>query len=583
MNHATRIKGVAVSVRRRRIGSSLLVVWAATFLVVTILVVVTISVSLHSLARSEARDKAEIIVARSLATHSYFSNDLKPHVFKLSEQIKGRDYFDPVWMSSTYAIRGIQQYFGELVSANYYYKECAINPRSPLNEADAVEADFLKRINADTTLVKESLVRTFDGEPYIVVMQRAEQMVDSCMPCHSDPSLAPKELVDQYGPVRSFGRTIGEYPSAISVRIPLAQAYAAAKTTTNRLSLALMAIFGVSLGGVYRHSRRVVFVPARQYEAQNVALTEAVDRERAVNQEITAMNEELSAGNEQLASEVKMRESVEDELERYKNSLEELVSSRTTDLERAMSEAERANAAKSLFLANMSHDLRTPLNSVIGFSDVLVSGMAGDLNEEQLKQIRMINDSGKYLLALVSDLLDLSRIESAAEPVELSDFDLTGTLTAVVDSVRPLCAEKGLRFRCDTCDARVLMHSDERLIRQLLLNLLGNAIKFTSEGEVTLRVVEHERSGDVVMEVADSGMGIARDELPYVFEAFRQFSDDRSAKPDGAGLGLAISLKIARLLGGTITAASNPGKGSIFTVRLPRVAPPADEDSNTPL
>ncbi|TDB39829.1 MAG: DUF3365 domain-containing protein [Actinobacteria bacterium] len=567
----------------RRIGSQLVVVWTATFLLVALAVVISVSMSLRALARQEAREKAEIIATRSLATHFYFSDELKPSVFKLSRETKGPDYFDPVWMSSTYAVRDIQRRFSELVDQQYYYKECAIDARSPQYEADAVERDFLQRVNADPTLRKESLVREFDGAPYLVVLERGEQMVEACMPCHSDPSLAPKDLVAKYGPTRSFGREIGDYTSAISVRIPLAQAYESADKTTRLLSAVLVGIFGLSLSGIYFYNRRVVFVPARQYEAQAEAMSAAVVKEHSANEELAALNQELQAMNEELMSEVSDRVAAEEELGEYKSRLEELVSMRTSDLERAMSEAERANAAKSLFLANISHDLRTPLNSVIGFSDVLISGMAGEMNEEQVRQVRMINDSGKYLLALVNDLLDLSRIETGEQRIAPQDVALPEVIASVEGIIEPMCEDKGIEFVCEDCDLDVTMHTDERLLRQLLLNLLSNAVKFTREGVVRLRVGTARSTDEVLFDVIDSGPGIASDELPYVFEAFTQFTRDESAKPDGAGLGLAISLRIARLLGGTIVASSTLGKGSVFSVRLPRVAPASAEDSNTPL
>ncbi len=567
----------------RRIGSQLLLVWTATFLVVAVAVVFSVNYSLHDLARREAREKAEIIANRSLAIHYYFSDELKPNVFKLSEQIEGPDYFDPVWMSSTYAVRDIQNRFSEMMDGDYYYKEAAINARSPEYEADAVEKEFLVRVNEDSTFKNESMVRTFDGEPFYVVLERGEQMVESCLRCHTDPSLAPKDMVAEYGPVRSFNRELGDYSSAISVRIPLAQAYAAANETTRNLSVLLLGIFGLSLGGIYLYNRRVVFVPARQYEAQAQALRGAVESEQAVNQQLNAVNQELLAVNEELTSEVSTREEAETELEQYKDSLEELVGSRTADFERAMSEAENANAAKSLFLANISHDLRTPLNSVIGFSDVLISGMAGDMSEEQLKQIRMINDSGRYLLALVSDLLDLSRIENSEQRVDAADVELGEVLSGVTSIIQPMCADKGIAFACDGCDRDISMQTDSRLLKQMLLNLLTNAVKFTNQGSVTLRITEERESDSVVFDVKDTGPGIASNELPYVFEAFKQFTRDHTAKPDGAGLGLAISLRIARMLGGTITANSTVGKGSVFSVRLPKIAPAGAEDDNTPI
>jgi len=183
----------------------------------------------------------------------------------------------------------------------------------------------------------------------------------------------------------------------------------------------------------------------------------------------------------------------------------------------------------------------------------------------------------------VSDLLDLSRIENDDQLVELSDVDLSEILIGVTSIIRPMCQDKGIAFMCEGCDHNIRMKTDSRLMKQMLLNLLTNAVKFTRQGSVTLRITEDHTHDSVVIDVADSGPGIDSNELPYVFEAFKQFTRDESAKPDGAGLGLAISLRIARMLGGTITAKSTVGKGSVFSVRLPKTTPLGAEDANTPL
>lgn len=572
-----------MSESRKKINSSLLLVWSITFVVVGILSVLAVHFSLRALALQEAESKAQMLLDRTLAIHTYFTHDLKPNVFELSEQVEGPDYFDPVWMSSTYAVAAIHRYYEETARSDYYYKECAINARSPENEADEIEAAFLRRTNAEPGFASQTLIREFDGEPYYVVMKRGEQMLETCLRCHSNPDAAPGGLVDKYGPYRSFGREVGEFSSAVSVRIPLASAYAAATDSTRALSLVLISVFGLSLGGTYLYSRRLVLVPAKEYEAQAAALIAAVDTEREVNGELKAVNDELMSTNDALAVEVEARIGAEEDLERYKDGLEALVSERTAELEHAISDAEQASEAKSTFLANVSHDLRTPLNSVIGFSDVLLSGMAGELTSEQSTQVRMINESGKFLLGMVSDLLDLSRFDAPGARATREQFDVAAVASAVVDGFRETSAEKGLTLRCEGCDSVIRMDSDPLLVEQVISNLLGNAVKFTSDGEIVLRLEVHDDERAVRIEIADTGPGIAKEELPYVFEAFRQYGQAASAKPDGAGLGLAISLKIARLLGGTITAKSKLGRGSTFILRLPLVLPDTPEDPNTPI
>ncbi len=191
-------------------------------------------------ALHEAQAKALIILNHNLAVHTYFSHQLKPKVFEIADALVAKGYFEPAWMSSTYAVRGIEEYFKTLSATDYYYKECAINARTPLNEATGYEVDFLKRLNADPKLQVESGVRTLDGKHVYVVMRRGEAMEKSCLRCHSTPQAAPAGMVEKYGAERSFNRYEGEVVSAISMRIPLQAAYAEADQFTFRLGLVIL-------------------------------------------------------------------------------------------------------------------------------------------------------------------------------------------------------------------------------------------------------------------------------------------------------------------------------------------------------
>jgi PAS domain S-box-containing protein len=265
----------------------------------------------------------------------------------------------------------------------------------------------------------------------------------------------------------------------------------------------------------------------------------------------------------------------DEEIRRLNEDLEGRVHERTTEVEAAMRsladvnlKLEEASAAKSRLLANMSHELRTPLNSVIGFSTILLQGMAGPLNEEQQRQLEMIKRGGKSLLALVDDILDLTRVESGVTQLELSDFVVDDVMSHLVESVRPLAEEKALDLRVSAeCPGQV-MHSDQGKIGQILLNLLSNAVKFTDEGSVTCECLP--QGDDVVFRVTDTGIGIPAEEIPLIMEDFHQV--DRitdGMKPRGTGLGLAISWRLARMLGGSLTAESVLGQGSTFTLRVP--------------
>jgi hypothetical protein len=214
-------------------------------------------------ALREARDKARIILDRNLAIHTYFSHDLKPKVFELSDRVSPRDYFEPAWMSSTYAVRQIDAYFKQTSGEEqgYYYKECAINARSPQNEADSYERAFIEKLNVSPDLIEHSEVRHLDEEPYFVVMRRGETLEEGCLRCHSTPDRAPGNLVRTYGKDRSFQRNVGDIVSAISIRIPLESAYANADRITILLSSLLLALIGILYAVHYAAGRWLVFLP----------------------------------------------------------------------------------------------------------------------------------------------------------------------------------------------------------------------------------------------------------------------------------------------------------------------------------
>jgi signal transduction histidine kinase len=237
-------------------------------------------------------------------------------------------------------------------------------------------------------------------------------------------------------------------------------------------------------------------------------------------------------------------------------------------------ELEHANEAKSRFLAKMSHELRTPLNSIIGFSGLIINGMVGEISEEQSKQLRIVNDSGKHLLGLVNDVLDLSRIEAGTLVFTPRTFSVADVMGAVDVAFKAAAAEKGLTLEVDDQTLGAELASDESRIRQVLFNLVDNAIKFTDEGGVWLSA---DLDGDsVVFLVRDTGCGIPADRRSSVFEEFHQIAPADGGLAQGLGLGLAISRSLAALLGGKLKLRpAEPGDGCTFELRIPRL--PADE------
>ncbi|HTO90072.1 MAG TPA: GAF domain-containing protein [Candidatus Sulfotelmatobacter sp.] len=229
---------------------------------------------------------------------------------------------------------------------------------------------------------------------------------------------------------------------------------------------------------------------------------------------------------------------------------------------------EIANQHKSAFLANMSHELRTPLNAVIGFSEMLAARYFGQLTEKQAEYVKDIHGSGKHLLSLINDILDLSKIEAGRMELEAADFDLRAALDNALTLVRERAQRSGIALRFEADPELGPFRGDERKVKQVILNLLSNAVKFTPRGGA-VGVVARQANGSAEIAVKDTGVGIAPADQETIFEAFRQVGTDVTRKREGTGLGLALARRFVELHGGTIRVESAPGKGSTFTVTLP--------------
>jgi signal transduction histidine kinase len=236
------------------------------------------------------------------------------------------------------------------------------------------------------------------------------------------------------------------------------------------------------------------------------------------------------------------------------------------EIQEKSAQLEVANRHKSEFLANMSHELRTPLNAIIGFSEVLLQGIFGDVNEKQREYLDDVLSSGKHLLSLINDILDLSKIEAGRMELELSRFSLANALASGMTIVRERAARHGIALAAVVPDDLPEVEADERKVKQILFNLLSNAVKFTPDGgRVDVTAVVEGR--DVRVNVRDTGIGIAAEDHEKVFEEFRQIGRERSR--EGTGLGLTLTKRFIELHGGRIWFESEAGRGSVFSFTLP--------------
>lgn len=295
-------------------------------------------------AQEDAREKAMIMLERNLAIHTYFSHQLKPILFKKIKSLTKNKYFEPAWMSSTYAVREIDQYYKSMAKKDYYYKECAVNARSPKNEADEFELSFIKRLNKTPELIEDTAVRLINNKPYFVTLRRGETMEQDCLRCHSTPDVAPSDMVTHYGPDRSFNRSVGEVVSAISIRIPLGIAYSKVNLLIKHLSIllgmTLLIVFGLS---AYL-SKQWVFDPL------NTIRLKAME----ISKKPGLLGEQIDIPSSyELAELTKAFNSMSLQLRKERDQLENRVTERTKDLNKMNSQLKEESHERKKIISEL--------------------------------------------------------------------------------------------------------------------------------------------------------------------------------------------------------------------------------------
>lgn len=309
---------------------------------------------------------------------------------------------------------------------------------------------------------------------------------------------------------------------------------------------------------------------------------------------LTSNLKTITASHDELNKEITERKQAEEELRKLKEELEVKVAERTKELQESVQKLNKGQKAmllmvedlnqtskelkkaniklkgldhlKSMFIASMSHELRTPLNSIIGLTGIILQGISGKITEVQRKELMMVKNSANHLLVLINDIIDVSKIEAGKVELVIEELDLSELIQEVSNSFKIAVDKKGLKLSLETPE-RLIIKSDKRRAKQVIINLMSNAVKYMDKGEIEIKAAKKDECVEV--SVADTGIGIKKENIKMLFKQFSRIHVAGMTRVEGTGLGLYISKKIADLLGGEIEAKSEFGKGSKFTFTLP--------------
>lgn len=422
--------------------------FAGIFLVLgTVMVMLFVNRSMHQEALREAEAQALLLLDRNLATHMYFSQVLKPKLFAWTAPLRSQDYFEPSWMSSIYVNREIQKYFQSIHPTGYYIKDAAINARNPENEADAYEKDFFEKLKTNKNLASQSAVRVIKGEPYLVVLRRGEVIEGACLKCHSEPGKAPSEMLRQYGGERAFHRKTGDFANVISVRIPLADAYAWLSNTSRQLYLILGTGLFIFLGAQLLLYRRFFIAPIGAIRDKALELAGSEDKLGATipRPGTRELNELCDAFNE-----------MSEKLRIARDQLEERVQQRTNELmitneqlsreivERGKAEEQLQRRSKLLAAINsiFFEILQTRSKQMVAKTCLAV---AQELTGSEFSFIGEVTPEHLFTITAVSDPgWEACRISEAQADALIRNMDIRGIWGQVILKEQPLVVNNPL-------------------------------------------------------------------------------------------------------------------------------------------
>jgi len=510
--------------------------------------------------RELANQQARLALEFNLAVRDYVAREIRPVV----EQSVGPDRFRPEAMSSSFVGRRIfedvREEFPDLL-----LKYSSDNPRNPVNQAGPAERELIEYFRQHPEARAWSGELTIDNKRYLAHVT-ARRFDKACLHCHGDPADAPAELVERYGPTAGFGRVAGEIAAVDMVGIPVEQIEAGTAAEARRtsvaaigaavvlfglLALAFHTFVGARLRWISQHFERLAVQP----EGTPVEPVRVHGRD-----EIGLLADSFN----RLAARVG---TWHEELERQVRERTAALAVANDKLQQAMVAAQEAARAKDAFLATVSHELRTPISAILGYTELMLDPNATD--SDRVSGVQTIRRNGQHLLQLINDILDMARIEAGKLEVDRVPCDVRTLLAQVVDLLRGAAEEKGLGLTVEA-DGPIpdQIVTDATRLKQTLVNLIGNAIKFTPAGTVHIRVSCDPSRQLIRFAVTDTGIGMTPEQISRLFVPFSQAEDSTTRRFGGTGLGLAITKRLAEALGGQVAVASDPGRGSTFTLTV---------------